>query len=114
MPGSAGRVRVGDGVEVEMTAGVSAAVWLAATLAVENLLRTNPEAGDTGKQADNKKASKSRIPGKLRGAMLNPLDECPFPLLKGLAQGLGRRRYRNTPVRWPCFAGRRRRHPAIS
>ena len=84
-------MRASASVEVAPTVGVRAAVGRTAILAVGNLLGTNPEAGSTGEQTDNKKASRSRIPGKLRGAMLNPLGECPIPFLKGLAQALGRR-----------------------
>jgi hypothetical protein len=41
---------------------------------VGNLVGNNIERGDTGKQADNKKASRIRVPGKLRRAMINPFD----------------------------------------
>jgi hypothetical protein len=58
--------------------GFHTLVGLAAALAVENLVGTNPETGPTGKQADNKKTSKSKVAGKRHRTMLNPLYGQPI------------------------------------
>ena len=79
--------------------GAAFGVGLAGARAVRNPVGTDPEAAGPGKQADNKDASRSKVTGKLRRAMLNPLDEYPVPFPTGWAPGLGHTGYRNIPVR---------------
>ena len=71
-PGSAGRVGAGDDVDVELTAGFRAEVGLEVTLGVGDLVETNFDEGGTGEQADNKNASRVKIPGKPGRGILKP------------------------------------------
>jgi hypothetical protein len=68
-------VGVGDGVEVGLTAGVRAALWRVTASGVLDRVGLNFDGDPTGEQADNQRTSRSKIPGKLRRAMLNPSDE---------------------------------------
>jgi len=60
---------VGAGVAVDVRAGATDGVGLA----VGKVVGTNPVAGGTGEQADNKTAIKSKVAGNLNRGMLNPI-----------------------------------------
>ena len=67
-PGRAGRVPAGFIIGVNVVEGTTARVGLAEVSGVGNLARE----GETCEQADNKKASRIRIPLNLRRTILNP------------------------------------------
>jgi hypothetical protein len=74
-PGNIGKVGVGAGVEVGLPAGVPAALCWAYASGVVERVGLNFDENPPSEQADNQRTTRSKMPGKLRRAILNPSKE---------------------------------------